>query len=62
MRLRLFRGQVGKSRAVGQIRAPAWEALVAIILGLRTLPGLESFWFRLKHTLRCADSWRIPVV
>jgi hypothetical protein len=40
MRLRLFRGQVGKSRAVGQIRAPAWEALVAIILGLRTLPGL----------------------
>jgi hypothetical protein len=23
---------------------------------------LESFWFRLKHSLRCADSWRIPVV
>jgi hypothetical protein len=23
---------------------------------------LESFWFRLKHSLRYADSWRIPVV
>jgi hypothetical protein len=23
---------------------------------------LESFRFRLKHSLRCADSWRIPVV
>jgi hypothetical protein len=24
--------------------------------------ALESFWFRLKHSLRCADSWRILVV
>jgi hypothetical protein len=39
MRLRLFRGQVGKSRAVGQIRAPAWEALVAIILGYERFQG-----------------------
>jgi glycosyltransferase involved in cell wall biosynthesis len=30
-------------------------------LGFDEMP-LESFWFRLKHSLRCADSWRIPVV
>jgi hypothetical protein len=24
--------------------------------------SLESFWFRLKHNQRCADSWRILVV
>ena len=26
------------------------------------IDDLESFWFRLKHSLRCGDSWRILVV
>jgi drug/metabolite transporter (DMT)-like permease len=54
-----------------------WSGLVFLPFvfraGLRDLCGigwsrglvlmvLESFWFRLKHSLRCADSWRIPVV